>query len=417
MATYYARKSGNINATDVWATTPSGTAGAQTFAAGDVLVANSFTVTVNVSTDLGAAGEVRNDTTGGATAGGSFSLSAGVTLTANVFAGSAACVTTAGSVSATIVGNVNGSATANAAGVSHGSTGTVTVTGAVSGGAAGGGILVNSSGALTVTGNVVGGASNNSQGVTVPALGFSPVVTITGNVTGGTAGFAEGFRNQGTATVNITGNVSGGSGSACNGIVNNSTGTVAITGTCTGGSGASTGNSCGGAVNNSTGSITATRARGGSQNSHAPGVFNATAGGSVTVDEIEYGATGVSPTAGPVRFRSLTTNVCVVTLSTSGTKNLVDANASGLMPAASNVRSGVSYNGGNSVGTCAVPAASSVAFGVLVDNTTGTAALTPAAVWDYLTTSANTADSMGERLKNAATVASVGQALADALTP
>jgi hypothetical protein len=49
-------------------------------------------------------------------------------------------------------------------------------------------------------------------------------------------------------------------------------------------------------------------------------------------------------------------------------------------PIAANVRSGVSYGGGNLTGTCAVPAASSVAFGVPVDNTTGTAILTGSAV-------------------------------------
>ena len=55
------------------------------------------------------------------------------------------------------------------------------------------------------------------------------------------------------------------------------------------------------------------------------------------------------------------------------------------MPAASNVRSGVSYASGALTGSCAVPAAGSVALGVPVDNTTGTAALTPAAVWEYAT--------------------------------
>jgi hypothetical protein len=49
-------------------------------------------------------------------------------------------------------------------------------------------------------------------------------------------------------------------------------------------------------------------------------------------------------------------------------------------PIAANVRSGVSYGGGNITGTCAVPAAGSVALGVPVDATTGTAVLDPAAV-------------------------------------
>jgi hypothetical protein len=52
-------------------------------------------------------------------------------------------------------------------------------------------------------------------------------------------------------------------------------------------------------------------------------------------------------------------------------------------PIAANVRSGVSYGGGNITGSCAVPAAGSVALGVPVDGTTGTAVLTPEAVWGH----------------------------------
>ena len=86
MPTYYARKAGNINAADVWATTPTGTASNlfPSFTTSDVLMANSFAITVNVSTTVA---EVRNDTTGGATAGGTFSLADSVTLTANLVQG------------------------------------------------------------------------------------------------------------------------------------------------------------------------------------------------------------------------------------------------------------------------------------------------------------------------------------------
>ena len=95
-------------------------------------------------------------------------------------------------------------------------------------------------------------------------------------------------------------------------------------------------------------------------------------------------------------------------------------NATFGQPAISNVRAGVVYGGGILTGTCAVPAAGSVALGVPVDNTTGTAILTQAnvqsAVWNTLTSSLTTAGSIGERLKNAATVATTGEQLATALT-
>jgi hypothetical protein len=47
MATYFARKAGNVNATDVWATTATGTASDvfSTFTSADVLVSNSFQIT------------------------------------------------------------------------------------------------------------------------------------------------------------------------------------------------------------------------------------------------------------------------------------------------------------------------------------------------------------------------------------
>jgi hypothetical protein len=408
MATYFARKSGNINATDVWATTPSGTAAAVTFASGDVLLSNSFTVTVNVSTDLGATGEVRNDTTGGATAGGSFSLSTGVTLTANVFAGTAACVTLAGTASATIIGNLTGGTATNAHAVSVSSTGSLSITGSLTGGTAQTthGVNLTASCTLTITGNLTGGSGLSAAALQV-VTATNPI-TITGNLTGGVGGNStNAIWHQSTATVTVTGNCTGGAGSV--GAQNGSTGTLIINGTVTGAATA-------GATNVGAGTLTVTRAKGGPLTTSAAGVSGSTTG-VTNVQEIEYGDLGVSPTSGPIRLTDASSNVAVMYRFGTTKKTLVDANASGLMPAASNVRSGTVYNGGNSTGTCAVPAAGSVALGVPVDATTGTAALTPAAVWDYATASATTSGSMGERLKNSATVASVGQSLSDALTP
>ena len=410
MPTYYARKSGNVNATDVWATTPTGTAAAVTFAAGDVLVANSFTVTVNVSTDLGSTGQVRNDTTGGATAGGSFSLSNGVTLTANVFASSVSCVTTSGAVSAAIVGNITGGTSNYISGVTHNSSGTLTVTGTaiVGTGIGTNAILSQSPGTLVFTGNAVGGSVGSGLGHT-PLLVYG-YATITGNLTGGSVASACGLQNWGTSPCAVTGTVTGGTASGAVGALNGTTGSIAIVGTCVGGSAGA------GATNNSSGTLTATRAKGGALASAAVGVAAST-NGSTLVEEIEYGDLGASPVSGPIRLSDKSSNVAVMYRFGTTKKTLTDPNATGLMPSAANVRFGTVYNGGNSTGTMRVPAAGSVALGVPVDNTTGTAALTPAAVWDYLTSAATTSGSMGERLKDAATVASTGQQLANALTP
>ncbi len=90
----------------------------------------------------------------------------------------------------------------------------------------------------------------------------------------------------------------------------------------------------------------------------------------------------MSPTSGTgIRFKKVGSNVAVFNYcDTAGAKTLIDATQNAAMPAASDVRSGVSYASGAQTGSCAVPAASSVAFGVPVDNTTGTALLTGAAV-------------------------------------
>ncbi len=344
MATYYARKAGNINAADVWATTPSGTASAVTFASGDVLVANSFTITVNVSTDLGGAGQVRNDTTGGATVGGVFTLSSGVTLTANVFSGgSGSAVSFNGTIgtSAFIVGNCTAyfAATANSSHAAHNS----------------------STGTLNITGNCYGG--NYYSGI------------------GG-----HGAESSAVGTINLTGLAIGGA-SPANGIRNSSTGLVIINGQTIGGA------SSPGVFNNSTGTIRLTRAVG---NAYGPGntaglaaaVGAANSGlGIIEVEQLEYGTFGMSPTSGTgIRLKKLGSNVAGFNYcDTAGAKTLIDATQNAAMPAASNVRSGVSYASGALTGSCAVPAAGSVALGVAVDNTTGTAALTPAAVWEYAT--------------------------------
>jgi hypothetical protein len=395
MANYFARKAGNINATDVWATTPGGTAADvwSTFTSSDVLHSNNFAITVNVDTTVG---EVRNDNANSATAGGSFTLSNGVTLTADAFAGSAAasCVAYSGAAgnSSSFVGNISGGSGNTARG-----------------------LLNASSGTLNVTGNVAAGSAPNTEGV----LNFSTgTVNITGNVVGSATIGVAGCNNNSTGTINITGNATGGTVSGAVGALNNSTGTISIVGSAIASTVAS------GANNASTGALTVTRAVGntwgigaaGGVNS-VVGVASAVVGSDTRVEELEYGPNGQAPTSGAVKVVSGTNNKCLVTLTTSAVKTLADPSDGTGQANEADVRSGTSYALGNKTGTCAVPAAGSVALGVAVDNTTGTAVLTPAAVWDALTSGMTTSGSIGARLKNAATLDSTGQQLADALSP
>jgi hypothetical protein len=187
--------------------------------------------------------------------------------------------------------------------------------------------------------------------------------------------------NIGSATMNITGNCTGGAiGSYA--VNNNSTGIVNINGIVTGGTLGGVG-----AFNTSSGTLSVTRARGNGFGLGSAGITSATGISSNNVNsinivrELEFGPLGMSPIGQvPVRLLPSISNVAIFYTSTGGTKTLVDAAASADFPATSNVRSGTSYNVGNLTGTLAVPPVGSVALGVPVDATTGTAVLTAANV-------------------------------------
>jgi hypothetical protein len=349
------------------------------FTSADTLYANGFSVTLNVNTTVL---DVRTDNTNSATAGGAFTLNDGVTLTANVVAGSTnGCVGYSGNGlnSATIVGSVTGG------------TGT----------SASGAVLMSGTGTLNIVGNVTAGSTSQSSGVQFQS--GNGTINITGNVTGGGSGNAYGvFVNLGTAqTLNITGIVTGGSAGV--GVLASVAYTINLTGTAVGGVGAAGISVTGSAT------VTATRAKGNGFGNGSSGL-SAAVGISVTVQtsntrvyEIEYGDLGMSPTSGPIILLNDTSNVALFYRTSGGKKTLIDSSASAGHPAITNVRSGISYANGNLTGTCAVPSAGSVALGVAVDNTTGTAILTQADVETAL------ASFSSGRLSNCATVASVGQ--------
>ena len=85
------------------------------------------------------------------------------------------------------------------------------------------------------------------------------------------------------------------------------------------------------------------------------------------------------------------------------------------LPASGDVRSGVTYNQGNNTGSCIIPNANSVVYGVAVDNTVGSGLLSPVAVWNVLASSISTSGSIGQRLKNCSTTATTGKQLEGAL--
>lgn len=384
MTTWYAQNSSvNIDSVNQWNSAANGSGSWLTWAslaAGDILVANGKTsITINVNTTCAL---LTTLATGG-TGGGGFILSPGITLTASVTAQTSTCITrSAGGADAAIIGNIDG--TANTTGVPA--------------------VLNSSTGNITVTGNVSGTNGTNSPAVQNSSTG---VITVIGNATAGSSssGGGSGVSNTGAGTVYITGNCVGSSSSfsACHGVLNSSTGTVIVTGNCTGGSGSSS--SSHGIMNNSTGTVTVTGNVTGGLSTTSFGILNVstgrvningnicasainsaiqnTAGGSFLVNgNAICDANGTQamgrgivliPESAQVyhQYRSGTL------LAVSTQRTLYTGGVNLNQPAVGDVRSGTVYGASNEyTGTCAVPGASSVAAGVPVDNTTGTAILT-----------------------------------------
>ena len=434
MATILANQNGNWSATSTWV-------GGVVPSSGDVVVANNKTVTIDISPTVS---QVRNDATGGGTAGGGFNLNNGITLRADIYGGStvgAVCVnfSLASPNSANIIGNLyGGSANGTAHAVANTSSGTLNITGNCAGGSGGSGVNNTSNGIINITGNCIGGIAFQCFGVWATGSG---TITIVGNITGGSSQQSHGVQNgSSTAIINIIGNVFGGTNVSVSqfGVNNNSTGTINITGNVYGGytfavnnastgtvsiTGSAIGGNISAAANNaSTGVLNVTRAVGNnfglgtSGMTSQPGVVSSVAGSLTNVEEIEYGSLGQSPTSGPIRFVDKSSNVAVFYRVGTTKKTLIDSSiVAGGVPASSDVRSGVSYNLGTNTGTCIIPNANSVVFGVPVDNTVGSGILTPASVWNYLTSNISTSGTIGSRMKNCATVSTIGKQLEQVL--
>jgi len=316
MANIRAAQTGNWSATSTWI-------GGVVPVAGDNASSNTFTVTIDVDATCD---NVTNGTTYGGTSGGGFTLSNGVTLTANVIGGaSASCVSIGGTNSASIVGNISISTISN---------NTI-------------GVNCNSTGILTITGvNITAAGASNSPAVQNSGSG-SINITASGTISGGSNSSTNyGVNNNSTGLVTITGNVT--SGSAAAGVNNNSTGTVTIVGTITGGVVPSFTSSNAGATNRLSGSF----------------IHSST--GVVPIYALKF-ILNTTPTAAKTRYA----------LNGAGTYvDMFTADNSLGQAIPADVRLGIIYASGSLTGTLAVPPVGSVAAGVPVDATVGTATLT-----------------------------------------
>ena len=392
---------------------------------------------------------VFGDVYGGATSGteGILNASTGsINVTGNVvgLAGNGLSNSSTGFVN--VIGNVRSTGAGIGLSISNGN---ASVLGNVITGPSNYGILIGS-GFLSLTGNVIGGTgpTQSIYGIHNPDFGY---VTVYGNVSGGNGLNASGIQNgQGTAlfcTVVVYGDVFGGAGSGAPGV--NQIGRYSqayIYGNVYGGVGSGSvgvGNNPNstqpsfiyvqGNVYGGTGGVGAGNAPSGfiyiqgsavgngfGLNSTAAGISTALAGvagsqNAITiVGGLSCGSRGLWPTTGNVFVRPVANSTCsffTSALSAGPNIALFTSLSANIVPPVSSVRLGTVYNLGDFRGTCAMPSVSSVLQGVVVDSSMGIVALQPQTIWDYSVLSATDIDSLGGRLKDVATVQSVGQQL------
>jgi hypothetical protein len=432
MANYKAVANGNWSDLATWQDNSSCSFVASTVLPGasDVVYFNNFTVQIDVNVTVS---QIRNNSATGVTAGGTGVISTSRTVNADLFHTSGNLI----NISATspsvvnITGNMPGTFAQNSSnGINCTGNATLNYVGDIQASTSSGissptGIRLATGSTLNLTGNIVGGLNASNFGPQSSPIGVrsgtNAIINIVGNVTGGPSGIHNyGILQTTGDNVTITGVVSGGFGSTggfYNAGVFSGGLSLTIFGNLIGGNNAPAIWSGGAAV----------RMYGNIQN--ASNGFAAVFG--VPFFFVE------STTQYEFRKLDLTTN----TLYTPGV-------ATG-HPATNNVRNGTVYGPTNNLtGTCAVPPANTVSLGVPVDNTVGTAqldanalaialdaaltaSLTPALttaldaslsaslppaiaplLWDEDVANLNTPNSIGERVKNCATVATTGAQIA-----
>jgi hypothetical protein len=437
MANYKAVANGNWSNLATWQDNSSGSFVASTVLPGaaDVVYWNNFTVAIDQDVTVL---QIRNNSTTGVTAGGTGTVSTSRTINADLFHATGSLITV--SATSPSVVNINGNMPGTSATGNNFRA-----------------ILLSGSATVNYTGNIIASTDSSAQTCRgIEITGSGSVLNVTGDVS---VGLGPGYNNisQGThgiyvsapCTVNVVGNLSGPTRAAatfCFALaILNSGAVVSVTGNVNGIGGTTTLTQQNGGIHLSsvTGTLTTIGALIASNSSSA--ISGLTSNINVLHSgTIQNAANGFMAVVAPFFFNQSVTqwefrksNLTTNTLYTPGV-------ATG-HPATNNVRSGVVYGPTNNLtGTCAVPPANTVSLGVPVDNTVGTASLDanalavaldaaltaslapalttsldaslsaslPAAIapllWDEDVTNITTPNSIGERLKNCATVATTG---------
>jgi hypothetical protein len=274
-------------------------------------------------------------------------------------------------------------------------------------------ISVTSTGVVNIVGDISSTVSANNNNALL--MGTAGTINITGNVTGapsvsGTPLSTSTIFITGAGNLNITGNTTASLtpavylGGAVNytqiGNVNASTTQAAIY------------NVTAAATISVTGIITA--------GTGTPAIYSAFAlasgygsGTFVKVSGNVVNSSNVMAIVAPRITIDVNTASWLFQISTGGNRTLYADGVALGNPAITDVRLGTVYGvSGGLTGTLIVPSPSNVLQGVGTDATVGTLLMTPADFWNYLISSGFTANSIGDRLQNASTVATTGGQIA-----
>lgn len=274
-----------------------------------------------------------------------------------------------------------------------------------------------STGTLTVIGNVIGttwSAAASVPGAIVSSAGNTIVIgNVIGSLTVAIGGIASCGITQTAGSLTVVGTLFGGSILSTNSAVNFSGTSLTVNGTVIGGGGT------GGAPGITVSSAATVNISGSMIAGVAPAVLstNLSATNIFTGPLINNNAV-MAVQCARMFMPNTPTQWQFQTDAIGTSQTLYTADWPTTYPSASNVRLGTVYSG-SLVGTLVMPTASSVQFGVPVGNTTGSTVLTTASlattIWERPRTQLTGSGTIGNRLQNAVTPATVGNQIASYL--
>jgi len=215
MANYFAVANGNFNQASTWSSTPGGVGGFGVPGSIDVAISNNKTVTITADITVS---ELRSDSTGSATAGGSFTLNNSITINANNIYSTTAgtdigTVNYSGTLTSYIYANIitfnDAGAASGRYGVYHTGSGNLYIVGNITTNTATTNNLrtfvSTSTGEITIIGNILSTASSAND-LTPVLLSNCSKITIVGNLTSSTGTTSNACRiNTNNCTIKING--------------------------------------------------------------------------------------------------------------------------------------------------------------------------------------------------------------------